>query len=168
MALHQWSCVEHPKQNSVIKRNHQHLLNMAHALFFQSHVPIKFQGECILIATYLINRTPSPLLHQETPYQLLYGQQVDYRHLGVFGDLCYASTLPSYRTKFDPRAVTCIFVGYLLSSKDIDYMILNQKPSSLSRDVTFHGPYFPSNQYLISLMLQIHFQTQSYPSPNLI
>ena len=90
--LHQTSCPETPQQNAVVERKHQHILNIARSLVFQSNLPICFWNFAIGHAVFILNRLPSLKLDKQCPYQLLHNALPTLTHLRVFGSLCYATT----------------------------------------------------------------------------
>lgn len=126
-----------------MERKQKHLLKTSRALLFQSHLPIKFWGDCLSTTTYLIIRFPSKVLEYKTPYEILYNSKLNYQSLKCFGCLCFASTLSVHRAKFKPRDVSCVFLGYPYRKKGFKLLSLQTKKNFVSRDVIFHENIFP-------------------------
>ncbi|KAL4385094.1 hypothetical protein GQ457_15G024750 [Hibiscus cannabinus] len=141
--LHQNSCVHTPQQNNIVERKHQHLLNVARSLRIQSGLPLVFWIDCVLHAAYLINVTPTPVLHNKTPFEVLFQKPPKLGHLKVFGSLAYASVLPKPHTKLDARAVKCIFIGYPRNIKGFRLFDIEKHVVFVSRDVVFSENVFP-------------------------
>ncbi|KAH0682513.1 hypothetical protein KY285_020026 [Solanum tuberosum] len=140
--VHQSSCPHTPQQNGVVKRKHRHVLEVARSIMFQGGMPIKFWGECVVVAVYLINRLPTPKLEGQSPYEVFHQRKPKLDHLRTVGCLCYATTLIR-RDKFSPRATACVVMGYSLTQKGYILYNIADKKFMVSRDVVFKEYVFP-------------------------
>jgi len=140
------SCVETPQQNGVVERKRQHILNITRALIFQSNLPILFWN----FATshvFLLNRLPSKVLHNKSPYDILYNSSPDLTFIKVFGCEAFASTLAHNRTKLDPQARQYVYLGHKPGIKGSLLYDLH------TREVFFYPEVFLSMKIILFLSI---------------
>ena len=96
-----------------------------------------------MTAGYVINRTPSLILHGKTPYEVLYGKTPQLGHMRVFGCLCYVHNQGHKGDKFASRSRKCVFMGYPYGKKGWRVYDLELGVFLISRDVVFCEDKFP-------------------------
>ena len=141
--IFQTSCVGTPQQNGRVERKHKHILSVARALRFQAQLPIYFWGECVLAAAHLINRTPTPLLQNKTPFEILFHKPPVFNVIRTFGCLCFAHNQKTNGDKFASKSRKCVFMGYPFGKKGWNLYDLESKEFLVSRDVKFIEDVFP-------------------------
>uniref|UniRef100_A0A2N9HNI8 Uncharacterized protein n=1 Tax=Fagus sylvatica TaxID=28930 RepID=A0A2N9HNI8_FAGSY len=126
--------------------------------------PASFWGEAALTAVYTINRCPSPVVQNTTPYERLFGTAPNYSLLKVFGCVCFVLLQPHERTKLQPRSQLCCFLGYGLEEKGYQCYDPVAKRLRVSRHVVFweHKMF-----YSLPLFSAGNSDSQADPLPNL-
>ena len=99
--LHRITCPHTPQQNGIAERKHRHVIETGLALLAQSYLPPKYWVEACLMAVFLINRMPSLILQNSTPFTKLFKAEPDYSTLKVFGCACYPLLRPYTKHKLE-------------------------------------------------------------------
>ena len=136
--LHQTSCVDDtPSQNGVAERNNRHLLEIARALLFKMNVPKRFWVNAMSTTCFLINRMISSVLNWITPYHQLFPNNLLFSiDPKVFGCTCFVRDVYPQVSKFDPKSLKRIFVGYSRVQKGYRCYCPTLRQYFLSTDVT--------------------------------
>lgn len=85
----------------IAERKHRHVIKTVLALLAQFHLPYKYWVEACLTAVFLINRMPSPILQNSTPFTKLFKAEPKYSTLRVFGCACYPLLHPYTKDKLE-------------------------------------------------------------------
>jgi hypothetical protein len=99
------------QQNSVVERCNQMVVAMAKALLKQRGMPANFWGEAVLTAVYILNCSPTKVLHGMSPYEAWHGRKPGVSHLRVFGSLVYVKELNRI-SKLNERSTPGVFISY--------------------------------------------------------
>ena len=113
------------------------------SLLAQASLPLRFWDDAILTACYLINRMPSHVIHNDTPFHKLFKNPIRYDMLRVFGCACWPNLRPYNNRKLEFRSRRCVFLGY--SPDHLGFRCLDRSTGRIyvSRDVIFDERVFP-------------------------
>jgi transposase InsO family protein len=136
--LQQLTCPYTPEQNGVAKRKNRHIMSIVRCLLCGMHVPKSYWHMAVLTAIYLMNRTPSWVLHGMAPLQLVKPKFTLFSILPrVFGCTCFVQDRSPHHTKLDNKSIRCIFLGYSAMSKASNCYDTVSRHLYHSLDVTF-------------------------------
>ncbi|KAM2243153.1 hypothetical protein PS2_009934 [Malus domestica] len=134
---HQYTCANTPQQNGVAERKNRHLAEVCRSMLHAKNVSGRFWAEAMRIAAFGINRLPQPRLEFVSPFEKLWNIKPTVSYFRVFGCVCYVFVPNHLRSKFDKKAVRCIFVGYDIQRKGWKCCDPTSGRCYTSRDVVF-------------------------------
>lgn len=110
--LHRLSCPYTPQQNGRAERKHRHISETGLSMLFHAHAPASLWFDAFATAVYAINRLPSAVLSNKSPFELLYGSAPNYANFKPFGCRVFPFLRDYADHKLAPRSRPCIFIGY--------------------------------------------------------
>jgi hypothetical protein len=96
-----------------------HIVEITCAMLNEKNLPNYFWAETVSTTVYIMSRTPIATVHGMTPEEKFTGKKSDVSQFRMFGCIAYVHVPDEKRSKLDPKAEKCIFIGYSLIKKDI-------------------------------------------------
>jgi hypothetical protein len=140
---HHVSCPHAHQQNGSTECKHRHIVEMGLTLLAHASVPLKFWDEAFLTAVFLINRLPSRVINNQSPYERLLDHPPDYTSLRTFGCAVWPHLRPYNSKKLEFHSKRCVFLGYSNLHKGFKCLDSSDGCVYISRDVVFNEDIFP-------------------------
>lgn len=99
--------------------------------------------EAFSIVVFLINRLPTKILNNRSPWECLFNRPPDYNFLRRFGCVCFPWLRPYNKHKLEFMSRPCVFIGYSLNHLGYRCLDLDIGYVFLSRHVIFNEQVFP-------------------------
>uniref|UniRef100_A0A2N9IGY8 Integrase catalytic domain-containing protein n=1 Tax=Fagus sylvatica TaxID=28930 RepID=A0A2N9IGY8_FAGSY len=166
--FHETSCSQTPQQNGIAERKNRHILETARALLIGAHVPSRYWDDAVATAVHLLNRMPTKVLTFQTPLKVLSNHvplpTVLMIPPRIFGCVAFVHLHKNQRTKLDPCAVRCLFLGYGLHKKGYRCFDPTTKRTYITMDVTFleSDTFFPSPASNSTLQGELRDEEQNW------
>jgi hypothetical protein len=162
--IHEKSAPYTPQQNGMAERENRTVVEMARSMLYasKSKLPPSLWAEAIAYATYILKRIPSSK-STSSPFEKWNGTKPNLSHLRIFGSRTFVHVPDVKRTKFQPKCIEGVLVGFCESSKAYRVYIPTQRKVLVSLDVIidetrgYEGgiPYPNATDSLIDSQIQI-------------
>jgi hypothetical protein len=141
--FHRASCPHTHQQNGSVERKHKHIVETDLTLLANASLSLSYWDEAFTTTCFLINRLPSPVIHNKSLFEILFHQLPDYNFLKVFGCACWPHLRPYNTHKLDFRSKLCVFLGYSLRYKGYRCLHVPTGRIYIARNVVFDEFVFP-------------------------
>ena len=112
-------------------------------MLFHSQVPLSHWVDAFSTAVFTINRLPSPILDNLSPYEILFGKPHVYAEFHPFGCRVFPYLRDYAPHKFAPRSTACIFLGYSMSHRGFRCLDPSTQRIYITRHARFDELNFP-------------------------
>jgi hypothetical protein len=150
--IHRISCPYTAQQIGLTERKHRQIVESGLTLLAQSKLPLPYWVNAFNIAFYLINRLPTLVLKNQSPYVKLLQKNPDYSLFKVFGCACYPLLRPYNNHKLIYRSKKCIFLGYCTNYRGYRCYDPISKKTIISKYVVFDENTFPAQDWIPSMV----------------
>lgn len=106
-------------------------------MLFGMKIPLRFWLEAAQYAVHILNRSPTAILGNITPFEKWCQHKPSVEHLRVFGCVAYALIPYEKRVKLDEKSVKCVMFGISKESKAYRLYEPTTKKIIISKDVIF-------------------------------
>ena len=135
---HEMTNVYTPQENSVSKRMNHTLVEMAHAMLFDTGLPNAYWGDAILYAMHVLNCVPThAIANGLTLHEAFTGNRSSVAHLRIFGCKAHVHIPDQKWRKLNTKSIKCIFLGFAENQKA--YVCMHHPSSCIleTQDVVF-------------------------------
>lgn len=92
-------------------------MNMVRTVLNEKKIPKSFWPEAFKWSVYVLNRSPTVAIENETPEEAWSGIKPTVEHFRVFGCVCHVHVPTVKRTKLDDKSHKCVLLGMSDGSK---------------------------------------------------
>jgi transposase InsO family protein len=106
-----------PEQNEVMERRNQSFMGMAHNMMKAMSMLSWFWGEAVLMAVFILNRSPTQSVEGRTPYEVWHGKKPSVDYFRTFGCVVHVKQGNKRLGKLEDQSTMMVFIGYEPGSK---------------------------------------------------